>query len=204
MNKITGVVIGLVVFCIAVPVTAYAHCDTLDGPVIQDARIALEKGDITPVLKWVKEDAAKEVRAAFNEALASKKENKDVADMKFFETLVRVHRVGEGAPFTGVKPAGEIEPIVAKADKTLEEGSVDPLLSKMTQHLTKGVSERFEHALEKGKHKDESVKAGREYVEAYVEYMHYMEGIHKAVMGHGGHQHDEVEGREQEETPDKK
>ena len=85
-----------------------------------------------------------------------------------------------------------LEPIVAKADKTLEEGSVDGLISKMTQHLTEGVRERFDRALKTSKHKDESVEAGREYVEAYVEYMHYMEGIHKAVMGQGGHKHEEV------------
>lgn len=32
------------------------------------------------------------------------------ADRHFFETLVRVHRAGEGAAYTGLKPAGEIEP----------------------------------------------------------------------------------------------
>lgn len=36
---------------------ALAHCDTLEGPVIKDAKSALEKKDVTPVLKWVKKDA---------------------------------------------------------------------------------------------------------------------------------------------------
>ena len=31
-----------------------AHCDTLDGPVVAMARIALDKGDVTPLLKWVR------------------------------------------------------------------------------------------------------------------------------------------------------
>jgi hypothetical protein len=35
-----------------VPRIAGAHCDTLDGPVVMTAKAALEKGDVTPVLKW--------------------------------------------------------------------------------------------------------------------------------------------------------
>ena len=165
----------------------YAHCDTLDGPVIQDARIALEKGDVTPVLKWVKKDTESEIRIAFQTALTGRKTNKEAADMKFFETLVRVHRTGEGADFTGLKPVGVVEPIIAEADKVLDAGSVDSLTSEMSSHLTHGVKERFERAFELRKHKDESVEAGREYVEAYVEYIHYVEGIHIAVSGKGGH-----------------
>lgn len=198
MNRIIGLIGIVFAFCLLSSNMAHAHCDTLDGPVVQDARIALEKGDITQVLKWVKKDAEPEIYTAFQAALAERKTNKETADMNFFETLVRVHRAGEGAPFTGLKPAGEIEPIVVKADKTLEEGSVDGLIGKMTQHLTEGVRERFDRALKTSKHKDESVESGREYVEAYVEYMHYMEGIHKAVMGQGEHQHEEAEEGEHE------
>jgi hypothetical protein len=32
------------------------------------------------------------------------KEAKELADMYFFETLVRIHCAGEGAPYTGLKP----------------------------------------------------------------------------------------------------
>ena len=170
---------------------AFAHCDTLDGPVIQDARTALEKADVTPVLKWVKKDAEPEIRAAFNKALAERKSNKDAADMKFFETLVRVHRAGEGASFAGLKPSGSVEPIIAGADKALETGSIDDLAHEMSEHLTSGVKERFERAFALRKHKDESVEAGREYVQAYVEYVHYVEGLHQVIAGKGGHNNEE-------------
>ena len=94
--------LGLVGFF---PGIASAHCDTMAGPVIQDAKMALEKGDITPVLKWVKKDQEKRVREAFNRARAAKGPAiKEKAEMVFFETLVRIHRAGEGAPFTGLKP----------------------------------------------------------------------------------------------------
>jgi hypothetical protein len=53
----------------------------------------------------------------------------------------------------------------------------------MSKHLVKGVNERFSIVLEAKKHKDESVEAGRAYVAAYVQFMHYVEGIHKALIG---------------------
>ncbi len=177
---------------------AYTHCDTLDGPVIQDARIALEKGDVTQTLKWVKKNAEPEIRAAFEKALAERKSNRDAADRAFFETLVRIHRAGEGSPFTGLKPSGSVEPIIAGADKALETGSVNDLTQEMSKHLTNGVNERFERAFQLKKHKDDSVEAGREYVEAYVEYVHYVEGLHNMIAGKGGHHHEEAEGGEQE------
>jgi len=180
---------------------AYAHCDTLNGPVVKDARDALEKRDVTPVLKWVKKDAEEEIRAAFNIALAERaksKEAKEKADTKFFEILVRIHRAGEGASFTGLKPAGAVEPIVAEADKALEIGSVDTLITEMSKHLTSEVKERFERALEKKKHVNESVDAGREYVAAYIEYVHYVEHVDKIVASKAGHHHEESEEGEQE------
>ena len=185
----------LVLFAVGFSSKVFAHCDTMDGPVVKDAQTALEKNDVTPVLKWIKKDAEQKVRSAFQTAVAARTkrpQNKEVSDKKFFETLIRIHRAGEGASFTGLKPAGAVEPIVAEADKALDAGSVGELTTKMTQHLTEGVTERFNRALETRKHKDESVEAGREYVEAYVQYMHYVEGIHTAVAGKGGH-HEEAE-----------
>ncbi len=170
---------------------AYAHCDTLDGPVVADAREALKRSDVTSVLKWVKKDAEPEIRTAFEKTLADRKSNQDDADMKFFETLVRVHRAGEGASFTGLKPSGSVEPIIAGADKALEAGSIDDLAQEMAKYLTSGIKERFERAFELKKHKDESVEAGREFVEAYVEYVHYVEGLHQMIGGKSGHNHEE-------------
>lgn len=191
----TIIILTLTLFAVGFSSTAFAHCDTMDGPVVKDAQIALEKGDVTSVLKWIKKDAEPEIRSAFQAAVterARNPQNKEASDKQFFETLIRIHRAGEGADFTGLKPAGAVEPIVAEADKALESGSSAELTAKMTNHLTEGVKERFDRAVETRKHKDESVEAGREYVEAYVQYVHYVEGIHNAVTGKGGH-HEEAE-----------
>ena len=154
-----------------------AHCDTVEGPVVATARIALDKGDVTPLLKWVRSKEEKKIRAAFLQTLALRSmgaEAKELADMYFFETLVRIHRAGEGVPYTGLKPGEAIDPAVALADKALEKGKVDKLVNVLTKAMANGIRERFQHASETRKHADDSVAAGREFVESYVVFTHYL------------------------------
>lgn len=192
-NVIKTSVIGisaLAVVFFASPNNASAHCDTLDGPVIQDASKAIEAKDITPVLKWVKPDDEKTVQSAFQHVLVAEKKNFKAAELEFFETLVKVHRAGEGASFTGLKPAGTVEPAVAEADKALASGSAEALVKLIAEDVESGIRKRFEHANATIKHKDESVSQGREFVEAYVAFTHYVERLHQDALqevGHGGH-----------------
>ncbi len=164
---------------------ARAHCDTLDGPVVKAAKLALERGDVTPVLKWVKQENEAEVREAFAHTLkvrAAGPEARALADRYFFETLVRLHRAGEGAPYTGLKAAGtDPGPAVRGADRALEEGSDEALVKLLSDELAAGVRARFAHALEGKKKAEESVEAGRDFVAAYVEFVHYAERVHSAV-----------------------
>lgn len=179
------------------PGIAGAHCDTLDGPVVITAKQALEKGDITQILKWVKKEDEKEIRAQFDKTLAVRKqgkEAKELADMYFFESLVRIHRAGEGAPYTGLKAAGAVEPSVAAADKALESGSVDSLVKMVNDAVAKGIRERFAHAAETKKHADHGVEYGRKFVAAYVEFTHYVERLHMDATGPMGHGHGKTEG----------
>ncbi|MCX5646026.1 MAG: DUF6448 family protein [Phycisphaerae bacterium] len=102
------------------------------------------------------------------------------------ETLVRLHRAGEGEPYTGIKDE-PVEPIVALADQALDSGSADAVIEKVTAHVAEGIRERLKRAVEAKKHAEQSVEAGREFVEAYVQYVHYVEGIHSAAMAAGTH-----------------
>lgn len=168
---------------------AQAHCDTLDGPVVQAAQKALDKGDITPVLKWIKKDQESEIRAAFQKTLAVRSkgpEAKELADHYFFETLVRIHRAGEGAPYTGLS-AAPADPIIRSADEALEKGSVDHLIKHVTEVIAGGIRKRFAFAAEKKKHAEESVAAGREFVKAYVDFTHYVEGLHLQAQASAEH-----------------
>jgi hypothetical protein len=174
-----------------VPGFARAHCDTMDGPVVKEARAALEKGDVTPVLKWVRKEDEAEIREMFSKTLAVRSkgpEARDLADMYFFETLVRLHRAGEGAPYMGLKPAGtDLGPAVSGADKALETGSADILVKMLTGEAAKGIQERLNHALEAKKHAGESVDSGRKFVEAYVEFVHYVERLDLDAKGQAAH-----------------
>jgi len=79
-------------------------------------------------------------------------------------------------------------------------GSVDEFAKKIGQAAEKGVKERFERLMEANRHKDESVEAGRKYVEAYVIFVHYVEGLHNTITAGGAHGHAEVgHGEEGEE-----
>ncbi len=175
---------------------ARAHCDTTSGPVIPEAKAALEKGDVTPILKWVKKDNEAEIKIAFTKAVAVRAkgpEAKELADQYFIETFVRLHRAGEGAPYTGIKDE-PVEPIVAMADKALAEGSADEMIKKISGHMTTAIKEKFMKVVEAKKNKDKSVEAGREFVEAYVIYIHYVEGVHAAIMSAGAHHAESGEG----------
>lgn len=190
---------------------AFGHCDTMDGPVVLAAKTALERKEATPVLKWIKKDDEAEIKAAFAKTLAVRlkgPEAREMADRFFFETLVRVHRAGEGAPFAGVKPAGTpLEPPIAEADKALESGAADKLIKLITEEAAAGIRKRFAEAQEKKAHAEHSVEAGREFVAAYVEYVHYVEGLHLATQAAGahhaeGHEATPAKDTHQEPTPE--
>lgn len=193
MNHL-GKILGLIAFIfvcfglLLTPRVVSAHCDTMDGPVVQDARKALETKDVTPVLKWVQVKDEKSVKEGFKKALAAQgKKQEQAAEKRFFESLVRIHRAGEGAPFTRLKPAGEVEPVIAEADKALAGGSQDDLIKMVTDTVSEGIHMRYRKVAEALKHKDESVQKGREYVEAYVEYTHYVERLQMDAEGHAAH-----------------
>ncbi len=198
MNKKAAfLVTALITLCVSVALlttdkAVFAHCDTLDGPVVKEAQLALEKGDVTGLLKWVRKEHEQEIRDAFSRSLAVRvkgKEARVLADRFFFETLVRVHRAGEGAPFTGLKPSGTVEAAIAAADKALQAGSVDELAEKIGNAVGNEIKKRFVEAIEKKKHAEDSVEAGREFVEAYVQYVHFIEGIHNMVTKGAEHHH---------------
>lgn len=177
---------------LAIPNTSMAHCDGIDGPVVKAAQNALTTGDVDLVLIWVQEGDEKEIRQAFDRTLAVRKlsaEAKELADMYFFETLVRVHRAGEGAPYTGLKPAGrDLGPAIPLADQMLTTGKVDPLVKLVTDETRKGLTDRFDHAVALRHYSPADVEAGREYVQAYVTFIHYVERAYEAasqsVAGH--------------------
>ncbi len=163
----------------------------MNGPVIKAAQKALETGDIKHVLIWVKKKDESKIEKAFKETLSARKENpKDVkkTDMRFFEALVRIHREGEGAPYEGIKPAEtKIEPGIALADKAVETGSAEKLARELSNKVSVEIKEKFADLIGKKKNMGKSVEAGREYVESYVTFIHFVEKIHMDLSGKAEH-----------------
>jgi hypothetical protein len=192
VNMFTKLLISLfAILGILIPAVIFGHCDTVFGPVVADAKLALESGEITPVLKWVKKEYEPELKESFQNVLAVRGLNpaaKELADRSFFETLVRLHRAGEGAPYTGLT-SEPLESVIEEADQSLDKGSISTLSKVLTTELQTELQHRFHTVLEKKKVADQSAEAGRQYVEAYVAFVHYVEAVHQAAGVEKKHSH---------------
>jgi len=171
----------------------FAHCDTMDGPVIKDAKIAIEKNNINYVLKWVQPQNEDELKNAFILTMKVRRLSSDamiLADKYFYETLVRLHRSGEGVPYTGVKPSGTpVDDKILAADKSIDIGNLSPLKDKVSKEMLPELTERFEKVIALRDFDVNNIKAGREYIEAYVKFFKFAEGEEE---GHSGIQGESV------------
>lgn len=177
------------------PQTAEAHCDSMNGPVVLAGQRALRTGNVNLVLLWVKEEQEDELVEAFKKArklLDEEDEIKDMAIRHFLETLVRLHRASEGAPYTGLKPA-HLDPgaVVKLGDQALETESLQELHSFLSDELKEGLHRHFEAMMARKEYDPNDVEAGRDFVHHYVEFMHYAEAIYKTLShgNEGGHGH---------------
>ena len=180
----------VLMFAVFTGFQSFAHCDSYDGPVIKDALKALKQNKVELVLKWVEPKYEKEITAKFNQTLKLKGTNKEInkiLETHFLETLVRLHREGEGEPYTGLKPAGSVTPIIQMADESIVKGSADDLLMKLKTHIESDLRTKYLLVEELSKTKDNSLEEGRAYVAAYVNYTHTLESLEVAMKGHEGH-----------------
>ena len=177
------------------PVIVQAHCDTAEGPAVKDGRKALETGNINYALKWIPAEGEAELRDVFERAMRVRTlgaEAAELADRLFLETMVRIHRMGEGVGFTGIQPVGtEIDPVVKAADEAIAVGSDSNLLPMVPQERRAELHERFQAALALKGFDVDDVAAARRYVAAYVGFFKYAEGEdHAHEHAHAGHSHE--------------
>lgn len=176
------------------PATVQAHCDTAEGPAVKDGRKALETGNINYALKWIPADGEAELRDVFEKALKVRTfgaEAAELADWLFLETMVRIHRMGEGVGFTGIQPVGtQIDPVVKAADEAIVLGSDADLLPMVPEERRAGLDERFQAAVALKDFDVEDVEAGRRYLAAYVSFFKYAEGEDHEHHGHEHHGHE--------------
>jgi hypothetical protein len=188
INRIVTILAALL------PVTVHAHCDTADGPAVKDGRKALETGNINYALKWIPADGEAELRDVFEKSRKVRTlgvEAAEVADRLFLETLVRIHRMGEGVGFTGIQPAGtQVDPVVKAADEAIAVGSDADLLLMVPQERRAELDKRLQAALAIKDFNVDDVAAGRRYIAAYVSFFKYAEGEDPAHHAEAGHSHE--------------
>jgi hypothetical protein len=159
----------------------------MDGPVVKAAKTALETGNVNLILPWVPEKAEGELKKAFEKTLRARKLGKEaaeVADYWFFETAVRLHREGEGAPYTGLKPAGlDWGPVVPRAEKAIENGNPKEVIDFIAHTVEEELQRRFKHAMEKKKYDVNNVDAAREYVQAMLGFILYAHHLYTNIKG---------------------
>ena len=176
---------SLIAAALLLPTPAMAHCDGIDGPVVTTARRSLEQGNVNFVLPWVRAEDEPAIRHAFEHASAVRRlgpEAKQLADNYFYETVVRIHRAAEGAPYTGLKPAGrDLGAAIPAADEALASGSPESLENVLLGAVRKGLHEQYRSVHSLSRFDDGDVAAGRRYVQAYVPYVHYVERVWAAA-----------------------
>ena len=203
MNKtmkkygVRGLILGLVaagIFLLA-PVTADAHCDTMDGPAVKDAIRAMDTGNVNYALKWVQPKYEAEVSRAFRMSMKVKDINadtKNLAEQYFFGILLRDHRAGEGVAFDGVKPHGwPVDERVKAADQSIALGNLEPLKGLVEPDKWPELQRRFQKVMSLKDFDVNRVKEGREYIEAYVQFFKFAEGEDEH---HESHEHVEHHG----------
>ena len=199
-RALTLVALVAALLFVAQPRPAEAHCDSINGPVVTAAQQALDTGNVKLVLPYVQPQYEAELTAAFEHAAEVRKLGGDaqsLADRFFFETAVRLHRQGEGAPYTGLNEETDHGPALAAADAALVSGSLDEVYTLLDGAIQAGVAEKYqavqtarEHARLEG-----TVEADRERAEAELIFEKYIYELHTAAQGQavaaegGGHVH---------------
>lgn len=173
------------------------HCDSMDGPVVQAATRALAAGDVKLVLPYVHKEGEEGLEQAFEKVLLARRDGgaaREVADLFFFETAVRVHRAGEGAPFTGLKPAGlDVGPVIPVAEEAVESGSPERLITILSDAVREAVRQKFDHLMELKPQAAGSVDEARRYVEAMLGLEVYSHKLYQCIQAgpEAAHKHHE-------------
>jgi hypothetical protein len=167
------------------------HCDTRDGPVVKACQKALETGNLNYALIWVPVDSEPELKTAFERTLEVRRigaDARNLADDWFFETAIRLHRAGEGAPYAGMKPAGLDEgPVVPRAEKAIGTGDPSEVIHFILHAVERDFRNRFDHVIHTKNYTVDDVAAGRAHIQAYINFVVYAHHLYMNVASEGGH-----------------
>lgn len=161
------------------------HCDTMDGPVVTAAELALEMENINYVLPYVKKDLEDELKEAFDKTIVVRELSGDaaeVADYWFFETAVRLHMFGKGSTYTGIKHSGLNQgSVINKAEEAIENGDKSELEEFLMDLIGEAFERRFETVMYKKEYDLNNVDAARDYVNSMLEFVSFVNKLYTHI-----------------------
>lgn len=170
----------------------------MDGPVVRAAKEALESGNVNLILPYAPKTAEPELKHAFDKTMKVRRlgsEASGVADRWFFETAVRLHREGEGAPYTGLKPAGlDVGPVLPRAERAAEEGDVSEVLEFLSHTVEEELQKKMSKITTTKDFDVNDVDAAREHTEAVLDLELYSHHLYTFIKSGGGHRKGVEEG----------
>lgn len=170
--------------------SSQAHCDRVNGPVAVAAKKALQTGDSAHALIWVTDQQADELKSIFEQSLevyAKGGDSQELAERYFMESTVRLHRQAEGMPYTGLKPARPNPDDIQVAEEALASGDVAEVTDLLAQEIRHKISELHANVMAAKDNKDQSVETGREWADAYVQYVVYIHGLYQNIQAGPAH-----------------
>lgn len=159
------------------------HCDTMDGPVVTAAELALEMENVNYVLPFVEVEYEKELKDAFDRTILVRElsgEAAEVADYWFFETAVRLHMLGKRKPYNGIKKSGlNYGPVIRRSEEAIEAGDKTELETFLLDRIQEEMEARFEIVVSKKDYDINDVEAARDYMNAKFDFISFTQKIYE-------------------------
>lgn len=193
-NKLSKTIILTAAFYFLINNSISAHCDSVEGPVVKAAQAALNSGNINHVLIWIPAENENELKELFQKVSGIRNINenvREISDLYFYETVVRIHRMGEGVGYTGLKGKDfKPEEGIEAADLAIQNNSVEAILAHVEISDHEKVKNYFNELQSKKNFELNNVAAGRDYVSSYVHFIHYIESLYTGkTNSHNHHVH---------------
>jgi len=159
------------------------YCDSMDGPVVKAAEMALEMENINYALPYILKKYEDELKDAFERTIQVRELSGDAAELAdywFFETTVRLHLKGRKRPYTGLKASGLNEDhVLSMADKAINNENLNDLNKFLLNSIKEDVEVRFDDVISKKDYDLNDIEDARDFVDSTLNFYFYLQKLFK-------------------------
>jgi hypothetical protein len=159
------------------------YCDSMDGPVVKAAEVALEMENVNYALPYILEKYEDELKDAFERTIQVRELSGDAAELAdywFFETTVRLHLKGRKRPYNGLKPSGiNGDPVLSMADQAINNENLKDLMNFLLNSIKEDVDVRFDEVVSKKDYDINDIDDARDYVDSMLNFYFYLQQLFK-------------------------